>query len=54
MLRRQDGTVVARFSARGITEEAIEREAWEDLLYMTDEPQRDRNPVTGSRFTGTV
>ena len=53
-LRRPDGTVVARFSARGMTEEAIEREAWEDLLYMTDEPQRDRNPVTGSRFTGTV
>ncbi len=50
-LRRPDGAVVARFSARGMTEAAIEREAWEDLLYMTDEPRRDQNPVTGSRPT---
>lgn len=31
-LRRPDGTVAARFSARGMTHEAIEREALEDLL----------------------
>ena len=31
-LRRPDGTVVARFAARGITHEALEREALEDLL----------------------
>jgi hypothetical protein len=31
-LRRPDATVVARFSARGISPEAIEREALEDLL----------------------
>ena len=31
-LRRPDGTVVARFGARGTTGEAIEREALEDLL----------------------
>lgn len=36
-LRHPDRAVVARFSARGMTEEAIEREAWEDLLYMTDD-----------------
>jgi len=31
-LRRQDGTVVARFAAGGATREAIEREAHDDLL----------------------
>ena len=31
-LRRPDGTVVARFAARGLRREAIEREALEDLL----------------------
>jgi hypothetical protein len=32
-LRRPDGTVVvARFGARGLTHEALEREALEDLL----------------------
>ena len=31
-LRRPDGTVVARFAARGITHEALQREALEDLL----------------------
>jgi hypothetical protein len=30
-LRRPDGTVVARFGARGLRREAIEREALEDL-----------------------
>ena len=31
-LRGPDGTVVARFSAMGMTHEAVEREALEDLL----------------------
>jgi hypothetical protein len=31
-LRRPDGTVVARFGARGMTVEAIEQEVLEDLL----------------------
>ncbi len=31
-LRRPDGSVAARFSARGTTREALEREALEDLL----------------------
>jgi hypothetical protein len=31
-LRRPDGTVVARFGAKGMTHEALEREALEDLL----------------------
>ena len=34
-LRRPDGTVVARFAARGLTREAVEREALEDLLLGT-------------------
>jgi len=45
-LRRPDGVVVARFSAGGMTEEAIEHEAWEGLLYRSEEPRRDRNLVT--------
>jgi hypothetical protein len=32
-LRRPDGTVVARFGLRGMTHEAVEREALEDLLH---------------------
>ncbi len=50
-LRRLDGVVVARFSARGMTEEAIEHEVWEDLLYRSEEPQRDWNPVVGPYLT---
>jgi hypothetical protein len=38
-LRRSDGTVVARFGARGMTHEAVEREALEDLLHT-----RSRKP----------
>ena len=34
-LRRPDGTVVARFASGGMTREAIEREALEDLLLRT-------------------
>ncbi len=37
-LRRPDGTVVARFGARGTTSEAIEREALEDLLRTSRKP----------------
>jgi hypothetical protein len=37
-LRRPDGTVVARFGARGTTGEAIEREALEDLLRTSRKP----------------
>ena len=43
VLRRLDGTVAARSSARGMTEEAIEREALEDLLHRIEEP-RGRGP----------
>jgi hypothetical protein len=45
-LRRPDGVVVARFSAGGMSEEAIEHEAWEDLLHTSKEPPRDRNLLT--------
>jgi hypothetical protein len=34
-LRRPDGTVVARFALRGMTHQAIEREALEDLLHTS-------------------
>jgi len=43
VLRRPDGTAAARFSARGMTEEAIEREALEDMLHRIEEP-RGRGP----------
>ena len=45
-LRRPNGVVVARFSAWGVSREAIEHEAWEDLLHRSKEPRRDRNLVT--------
>ncbi|MDQ5829933.1 MAG: hypothetical protein M3324_08785 [Actinomycetota bacterium] len=38
VLRRPDGTAAARFSAWGMTKEAIEREALEDLLHGSEEP----------------
>src|SRR5215216_588578 len=37
-LRRPDGTVVARFGVRGMTHEAVEREALEDLLRTSRKP----------------
>jgi hypothetical protein len=43
VLRRLDGTVAARFSARGMSKEAIEREALEDMLHRIKEP-RGRGP----------
>ena len=54
-LRRPDGTVVARFGARGTTHEAVGREALEDLLLRTSQEsggggphalQRPRRPRT--------
>ena len=49
-LRRPDGTVVARFGARGITDEALEREALEDLLGTSDKPGgREREPIKDPR-----
>jgi hypothetical protein len=38
-LRRPDGTVVARFAVRGMTHEAVEREALEDLLHTSRKPE---------------
>ena len=38
VLRRPDGTAAARFSAWGMTKEAIEREALEDLLHSSEVP----------------
>jgi hypothetical protein len=44
-LRRPDGTVVARFGARGMTHEALEREVLEDLLATSRKPGgHDRSP----------
>jgi hypothetical protein len=37
-LRRPDGMVVARFGLWGMTHQAIEREALEDLLHMNRRP----------------
>jgi hypothetical protein len=34
-LRRPDGTMVARFGLRGMTHQAIEREALKDLLHTS-------------------
>jgi hypothetical protein len=36
-LRRSEGWVVAYFSARGVTKEAIEEVAWEDLKGAREE-----------------
>jgi hypothetical protein len=37
-LRRPDGTMVARFSVRGMTRQAVEREALEDRLHTSRKP----------------
>ncbi len=50
-LRGPNGVVVARFSARGLTEEVIEHEALEDLLYRSEVPERGRSPLGRSRPT---
>ena len=46
-LRRPDGSVAARFSAGGMTHEAVEREALEDLLRTSREPWGEQTWVTG-------
>ena len=43
-LRRPDGTVVARFGLRGMTHEAVEREALEDLLHTGRKPGAGGDP----------
>ena len=43
-LRRPDSSVVARFVARGMTSEVIEREALEDLLVRTGHESRGGEP----------
>ena len=49
-LRRPDGFVVTRFSAGGMSEEAIEHETREDLeLHGRAQPRRDRSLTTGPR-----
>ena len=50
VLRRPDGTAVACFSAWGMADEAIEKEALEDLLHGSEEP-RGRGPVLEPRST---
>ena len=45
-LRRPDGSVAARFSAGGMTHEAVEREALEDLLRTSREPRGEQTWVT--------
>ena len=51
-LRRPDGTVVARFAVRGMTHEAVEREALEDLLHTSRKPEGDGSPSTSKRSVG--
>ncbi len=46
-LRRPDGSVVARFSTEGMTHEAVEREALEDLLRTSREPLGEQTWDTG-------
>ncbi len=41
-LLRPDGSAVARFSAEGMTSEAIEREALEDLMRTSPEVRAQR------------
>ena len=45
VLRRPDGSVGAHFSARGMTYEAIEREALEDLLLRTSQESGGGDPI---------
>jgi hypothetical protein len=42
-LRRPDGSVAARFSTGGMTQEAVEREALKDLLRTSPEVQERRS-----------
>jgi hypothetical protein len=45
-LRRPDSSVVARFGARGMTYEAVERQALEDLLVRTSQWFRGRTEAS--------
>jgi hypothetical protein len=45
-LRRPDGTVVAHFGARGMMNEALEREALKDLLGTSRKPGGHDPPNT--------
>ena len=47
-LRRPDGTVVARFSPRGMMYEVVEQEALEDLLRTSQEPRGIESQSSGS------
>jgi len=49
-LRRPDGTVVARFAARGLRREAVEREALEDLMGAS----KGQGTSTSTRGIGPV
>ena len=46
-LRRPDGSVAARFSAGGMTHEAVERLALDDLLRTSREPRGEQTGDTG-------
>jgi hypothetical protein len=50
-LRRPDGTMVARFAVRGMTHEAVEREALEDLLQTSRKPEGG-SPSPSKRSVG--
>jgi hypothetical protein len=47
-LRRPDGTVVARFSVRGVTHQALEREALEDLLHTSRKSEGGQSERLGA------
>jgi hypothetical protein len=49
LLRRPDGTAAARFSAWGMTDEAVEQEALEDLLRGSEEPLGRGPKESGAR-----
>jgi hypothetical protein len=48
-LRRPDGSLAAAFSARGFTEEAVGRAAWEDYGEELENPLRAYMPPTLER-----
>ena len=49
-LRRHDGSLVAAFSARGFTEEAVGHAAWEDFSEEeVENPRLDHIPPTLER-----
>jgi hypothetical protein len=52
VLRRADGSVVARFSGRGLVAEAVEQAAWEDHGVAAEGPSPSRSP-SGRRPTAS-